>query len=99
MYRLLISDESRLDIFDAFLWYESCGEGLGVDFELCLEAGFEYIQHNPLLSQKRYKKLRIHFIKRFPYGIHYLFDGNDIKVFGVFHTSRDPKNWSKRLKK
>jgi hypothetical protein len=49
--------------------------------------------------KKRYKNLRIHFIKRFPYGIHYLFDGNDIKVFGVFHTSRDPKNWSKRLKK
>ncbi len=99
MYNLLISDESRLDIFEAFLWYESCRPGLGEEFELCLEAGLEQVQRNPLIFQKRYKTLRIHFIRRFPYGIHYLLDGNDVKVFGVFHTSRDPKNWSKRLKK
>lgn len=61
MYDLLISDESRLDILDAFSWYESRREGLGKDFELCLEAGFNHIQRNPLLYQKRYKNLRIHF--------------------------------------
>jgi len=54
MYDLLISDESRLDILDAFSWYESRREGLGRDFELCLEAGFNQIQRNPLLYQKRY---------------------------------------------
>jgi len=52
MYDLLISDESRLDILDAFSWYESRREGLGRDFELCLEAGFNQIQSNPLLYQK-----------------------------------------------
>jgi len=65
MYKLLISDESRLDILDAFSWYESRREGLGSDFEICLDAGFSYVQRNPLLSQKRYKNLRIHFIDRF----------------------------------
>jgi len=99
MYNLLISDESRLDILDAFSWYESRREGLGSDFEICLDAGFSYVQRNPLLSQKRYKNLRIQFIDRFPYGIHYLIDGNDIKVFGIFHTSRHPKNWSDRLQR
>ena len=39
MYQLLVSDESRLDILDAFSWYESRRHGLGRDFELCLEAG------------------------------------------------------------
>jgi|GEM_PF-3591780 len=33
-----------------------------------IEAGLTTIQHNPNLFQKRYKKIRIHFIKRFPYG-------------------------------
>jgi len=97
MYDLLISDESRLDILDAFSWYESRREGLGRDFELCLEAGFNQIQRNPLLYQKRYKNLRIHFIDRFPYGIHFLIDEKTIKVFGVFHTSRNPQNWTSRL--
>jgi predicted nucleic acid-binding protein len=29
MYQLLVSDESRLDILDAFSWYESQRLGLG----------------------------------------------------------------------
>ena len=40
MYQLLISDESKLDILDAFSWYESRRPGLGKDFGLCLEGGF-----------------------------------------------------------
>ena len=98
MYELLISDESRLDILDAFSWYETRRAGLGKDFELCLEAGLNYIQAHPLLSQKRYKNLHIHFIKRFPYGIHYLIEKNTIKVFGIFHTSRNPAKWIIRLR-
>ena len=86
MYQLLISDESRFDILDAFAWYESRLAGLGKDFELCLEAGFNQIQRDPLLFQKRYKNLHIHFIDRFPYGI-----------LGVFHTSRNPVKWKIRL--
>lgn len=98
MYDLLISDESRLDILDAFSWYESRREGLGKDFELCLEAGFNQIQRNPLLFQKRYRNLHIYFIDRFPYGIHYLIEKNTIKVLGIFHTSRSPRKWIIRLK-
>jgi toxin ParE1/3/4 len=99
MYQLLISDESRLDILDAYSWYESRREGLGKDFELCLEAGFELIKREPLLDQVRYRNLRIHFIERFPYGIHYLVEGDFVKVFGVFHTSRNPARWIIRAKK
>ena len=39
-YELVLSDEARLDIFEAFLWYEDQRAGLGLDFELCLEAGY-----------------------------------------------------------
>ncbi len=98
MYQLLISDESRLDILDAFSWYEKKRSGLGKDFEHCLEAGLIQLQKGPLLTQKRYKNLRIYFIDRFPYGIHYLIEKDKIMVFGVFHTSRNPQNWKKRVK-
>jgi len=98
MYQLLISDESRLDILDAFSWYESRRPGLGKDFELCLEAGLNKIQRDPFLFQKRYRNLRICFVDRFPYGIHYLIEKDTIKVFGIFHTSRNPASWIIRLK-
>lgn len=87
-YVLIISDESRLDIIDAVSWYEMRKSRLGKDFQICLEAGFKQILKDPNLFQKRYKDLRIYFIKRFPYGIHYLLDGDTIKVIGVLHTSR-----------
>ena len=97
IYQLLISDESRLDILDAFSWYESKRTGLGKEFEICLDAGFTQIQNDPFLFQKRYNDLHIYFIKRFPFGIHYLIEANAIKVFGIFHTSRDPGKWTIRL--
>jgi len=98
VYELLISDEARFDILEAFYWYEGRRNGLGKDFELCLEAGLHVISREPLLFQLRYKNVRIHFIDRFPYGIHYLTDIDTIKVIGVFHTSKSPTNWTDRLK-
>jgi toxin ParE1/3/4 len=83
-YKLMISDESRLDILDAFSWYESRLNGLGKEFELCLDKGFQTIQQNPLLFQIRYKKLHIHFIEKFPFGIHYLVEDNLIKYLECF---------------
>lgn len=96
-HEILLSDESRFDIIDAFSWYEMQREGLGKEFEMCLETGFEKIAKNPLSFQKRYKNFRICFIRRFPYGIHFLVQNNTIRVFAIFHTSRDPHSWQSRL--
>jgi toxin ParE1/3/4 len=97
MYKIQFTKEALFDIEAAILWYEEQRIGLSYDFELCLEAGIEEILRNPESFQKRYKQVKIKFISRFPYGIHYLFIENQITVIGVFHTSRSPKNWSKRL--
>jgi toxin ParE1/3/4 len=94
---LFISDESELDILDAYTWYERRLTGLGEEFEASLEKGFETLLQDPFLFQTRYRNLRIYFIEKFPFGIHYLVDENSIKVFGVFHTSLSPRNWLSRL--
>jgi plasmid stabilization system protein ParE len=98
MYKILFTKEALFDIETATLWYEEQRIGLSYDFELCLEAGIDEVLRNPESFQKRYKQVKIKFISRFPYGIHYLFIGDQITVIGVFHTSRSPKNWSKRLR-
>lgn len=98
MYKIQVSEEALFDIEEAVLWYEQQRIGLSYDFELCLEAGIEEVLRNPEAFQKRYKNIKIRFISRFPYGIHYILIENKITVIGVFHTSRSPKNWSKRLR-
>lgn len=98
MYKIHFVKEALFDIEDIVLWYEEQRIGLSYDFELCLEAGIDVILRNPEAFQKKYKKIKIKFISRFPYGIHYKFEKNEIIVIGVFHTSRSPTNWSKRLR-
>lgn len=97
MNKIYFTNEALFDIEAVVLWYEEQRIGLSYDFELCLEAGIEEVLRNPEAFQKRYKQVKIKFILRFPYGIHYIFIENEITVIGVFHTSRSPKNWSKRL--
>ena len=96
-YSLLFSDESGLDIRGAYLWYESRRPGLGEEFESCLEDAFYLLTRSPRLNQIMYKGIRVHYISRFPYGIHYLLDELNIRVMAVFHTSRNPSSWDHRL--
>ena len=97
MHRIRFVKEALFDVEDIVIWYEEQRIGLSYDFELCLEAGLDEISRNPDAFQKKYKNIKIRFISRFPYGIHYRFQKDEIVVIGVFHTSRSPKNWSKRL--
>jgi len=95
--QLQFSRDALLDLEDIILWYEEQREGLSYDFELCLEAGLAEITRTPSAFQKKYINVKIVFINRFPYGIHYIINPDSIIVIGIFHTSRSPNNWNKRL--
>ena len=97
MYKLVFTKEALLDLEDIVLWYEEQRKGLSFDFELCMEAGIAEILRSPDSFQNKYRNVKIRFISRFPFGIHYLIKNDQITIVGVFHTSRKPKNWTKRL--
>lgn len=96
MNQIQFTKEALFDIEEIVLWYEEQREGLSYDFELCLEIGVNEIQRTPSAYQKRYKNVKIRFINRFPYGIHYIVNAKMITILAVFHSSRSPKNWSNR---
>lgn len=93
---IFFTKEALLDLEDIIIWYEEQREGLSFDFEMCLDAGINEINRNPLAFQNRYKNVKIRFIRRFPYGIHYVLEKSNIIIVGIFHTSKSPKNWSIR---
>lgn len=99
MLVLQFTHEALLDIENIVLWYEEQRTGLSYDFELCLEAGISEIMRMPLAFSKKYKNVKVVFIQRFPYGIHYVIKTNVIVIIGIFHTSRSPKNWTDRIQK
>ena len=96
-YQIRFIKQAIFDIEEAVLWYEEQREGLSFDFELCLDVGLAEITRDPNNFQKRYKEVRVRFIPRFPYGIHYLIKNHEVIVIAVFQTSRSPKNWKKSL--
>ena len=98
MKPIQFTKEAVFDIEEIVFWYEDQREGLSYDFELCLEAGINAIKRTPSAFQKRYKEVKIRFINRFPYGIHYIVNDEIITIIAVFHTSRSPSNWVKRNK-
>jgi len=97
IYKVLVSDEAIFDITEASFWYDSQKKGLGEKFQRDIEIGIEYLSKEPQTLQRRYKNVHIYFTKIFPFGIHYVIEQSSVKVIGVFHTSKNPKNWSNRL--
>lgn len=95
-YTLHIAEIAEDDISEAFKWYEAQKEDLGRAFEKHISKALDSIKENPLKNQIRYGSVRVFFIKKFPYGIHFYVSDNYILVVGVFHTSRDPEKWETR---
>ena len=91
------SEDAILDIEQAVLWYQNIRKELSTELEHNLDNGIESICRNPDSFQKKYKNIRIYFIRKFPYGIHYLVIDEEILVLGVFHTSRNPTSWFPRI--
>lgn len=95
IYELSISEAAENDISEAFLWYEMQKENLGFEFEKYLVKTIDHIQQKPDLIQIRYNKIRVAFLNKFPYGIHFVISNNQVLIVAVFHTSRDPEKWPK----
>lgn len=96
--KLILSDEAVLDIEEAFLWYFEINPVIADKFEKTIFTTLEHIHIYPEYFQTKYRNIRVRFLSKFPYGVHYLYENNKIIIVGVFHTSRDPKNWFDRIK-
>jgi len=67
--------------------------GLIRDYLSELKATRRYIQKHPRKIQVRYSSIRIAFLKKFPYGIHFkIIDDSDV-LLSILRTSEDSHKW------
>jgi len=92
-HSISISSRAQKEITEAFLWYEQQRSGLGTQLMLLLEKKFELLQQNPSQYPAVYKTIRRSLIKKFPYSIFYIVDGNTVVVIAFFHIKRKPIQW------
>jgi toxin ParE1/3/4 len=58
---------------------------------------FRRIQANPNQYPVVHRNVRRALVRRFPYGVFYVVEGQRIVVLAVFHGSRDPSQWKSRV--
>lgn len=87
---------ARIELDDAFLWYEEQAVGLGYEFLDEFDQSVRLIASFPELFEQIEEGVRRCLFNRFPYGIIYGIDGKQIVVIAVAHVKRKPKYWIER---
>jgi plasmid stabilization system protein ParE len=85
------------DLANARDWYESRADGLGEEFLRMAYAAFEELIYFPEKHEVVYGSYRRALLRRFPYSVYYIAHPHSITVYGVFHTSRNPRFVTKKL--
>jgi plasmid stabilization system protein ParE len=92
---LIVRSAAEKDLTLIHEWYEIASLGLGTRFITCVDASLALIERFPEIGPVFHLEYRRLLIRKFPYGIFYIFRPEFISVGAVFHLSRDP-DWIKR---
>jgi plasmid stabilization system protein ParE len=94
--RFLETAEIELD--QAVHWYEAQAPGLGNAFLIEVLSAVDRVERFPEAWHPLSERIRRCRLSRFPYGLIYTIDNNDILVLAIAHLHRRPDYWRDRLK-
>ena len=97
LYDLIIKEEAKFEIIEAYNWYEGKQEGLGERFVLDLDDYFERIRSTPEIFPRRYREYRQVVMKRFPFVIVFEIEEKEVVVYAAFNTYQDPNKLQKYI--
>jgi len=91
--------EAKKEFSDAVGYYESCSEGLGLEFSNDIYATIQRIVNYPYAWSYFSESSRRCLAKRFPFGVIYqvLENSNEIMIIAVMQLNRKPDYWKRRL--
>jgi len=96
MYQLVIKPGAIEMAKEAYKWYEEQQPGLGDLFLIELDSCYDKLETFPLVYAKIKKNFRQIILKTFPYVVVFEIFKDEVVIYAVFHTSRNP---GKKFKK
>lgn len=81
----------EVDVAEAAEWYNAQRLGLGIEFIAEVQGTDRLLLANPLRYAVRFDDIRRLNLRRFPYGIFFIIQGETIVVIGVLHFRRDSR--------
>ena len=94
--QIVLEPEALSDLQAAYDWYESQLDGLGEDFIEAIDAAIALIRRMPELYPVIYRDSRRVILNRFQYQILFVVGNQEVSIFALMHTRRDPKSWQTR---
>lgn len=88
---LIVKEEARLEIIDAYQYYENARTGLGEIFLNHLDSCFERIISQPLHFPIKRTPYREAVVSKFPFLVIFELLEKSIVVYSVFNTWRNPE--------
>ena len=93
---VLFHPDAELEFNAAIDYYEAVENGLGYDFSLEIASTIARIIAFPKAWPVIEVEIRRALVRRFPYGVLYSEDQENIYVVAVMHLHRDPEYWKHR---
>ena len=89
-YVILVRPEAVSDVDEQAEYYAYQDAGLGRRFARAVMTTIDRIAPMPLKLRPRHADVRIALVGRFPFGVAYFVDGDDIIVLAVLDLRRNP---------
>ena len=97
-FQLRIHPFAEFDMQHAKDWYNDKSANFGNEFMTEVERTISQMLNNPYQFSVISQDTRKAVISRFPYTIFYKIGLNTVDLYAVFHNSRNPIIWKKRIK-
>ena len=90
--------DAEQEMLQAAVYYESQSSGLGRDYLSEVERSVQAVKESPMTWPIVEGELRRRLVRRFPFGILYRIDPEEIVIIAVAHLRRKPGYWRERIK-
>jgi toxin ParE1/3/4 len=88
--------DAKTEFFGAINYYENVETGLGFDFSVEIFSTIQNIVDYPNAWPVLEAEVRRCLVNRFPYGVLYSIEADEIYILAVMHLHRDPDYWKDR---
>ena len=88
--KLDVTAKAKREMAEIALWYEAKQLGLGHEFEHDLREAFQQISRFPLAAASVDGPIRRTVLRKFPYALFHVVEGDKVIVLSCMHQSRDP---------
>ena len=97
MFTVIFTQAARAELVSAQDWYEGEASGLGRRFRKAIDELLRRVSVNPQQFPVVFKNTQREVVRRFPYSLFFVVEGDTISVVACFHASRHPAHWQKRV--